>query len=238
MQQRHGISSARPSTSSSAKRSAGWTWSRQQLDRALRREPTGRRARRDGRRRRRPDRRPLPRGSSGDPVAARQSGAGRPATCGSSPRCCTSSAASSGWATSASTSPSWCRCPATSRPRTRRSSTRSSGWASSPIPGLPGQGGVRRATWSWLRTWRSPGRRDQPPQPGHLPARGGDRRRPRPARVGDVHDPRRACLERIGDNTVDIAEQTVFVVTGLFREFTGASNPHQDTPGHLPGDRR
>ena len=31
------------------------------------------------------------------------------------------------------------------------------------------------------------------------------------------------CLERIGDNTVDIAEQTVFVVTGLFREFTDAS---------------
>jgi phosphate transport system protein len=30
------------------------------------------------------------------------------------------------------------------------------------------------------------------------------------------------CLERVGDNTVDIAEQTVFVVTGLFREFTGA----------------
>ena len=30
------------------------------------------------------------------------------------------------------------------------------------------------------------------------------------------------CLERIGDNTVDIAEQTVFVVTGLFREFTNA----------------
>jgi phosphate transport system protein len=33
------------------------------------------------------------------------------------------------------------------------------------------------------------------------------------------------CLERIGDNTVDIAEQTVFVVTGLFREFTDASQP-------------
>jgi phosphate transport system protein len=31
------------------------------------------------------------------------------------------------------------------------------------------------------------------------------------------------CLERIGDNTVDIAEQIVFVVTGLFREFTDAS---------------
>ena len=29
------------------------------------------------------------------------------------------------------------------------------------------------------------------------------------------------CLERIGDNTVEIAEQTVFVVTGLFREFNG-----------------
>jgi len=29
------------------------------------------------------------------------------------------------------------------------------------------------------------------------------------------------CLERIGDNTVEIAEQTVFVVTGLFREFSG-----------------
>jgi phosphate transport system protein len=33
------------------------------------------------------------------------------------------------------------------------------------------------------------------------------------------------CLERIGDNTVDIAEQTVFVVTGLFREMADASAP-------------
>ncbi len=31
------------------------------------------------------------------------------------------------------------------------------------------------------------------------------------------------CLERIGDNTVDIAEQVVFVVTGLFREMDGAA---------------
>src|SRR5437764_1427441 len=31
------------------------------------------------------------------------------------------------------------------------------------------------------------------------------------------------CLERIGDNTVDIAEQVVFVVTGLFRELSDAS---------------
>jgi phosphate transport system protein len=28
------------------------------------------------------------------------------------------------------------------------------------------------------------------------------------------------CFERIGDNAVDIGEQTAFVVTGLFREFS------------------
>jgi phosphate transport system protein len=33
------------------------------------------------------------------------------------------------------------------------------------------------------------------------------------------------CLERIGDNTVDIAEQIVFVVTGLFQELADASAP-------------
>ena len=31
------------------------------------------------------------------------------------------------------------------------------------------------------------------------------------------------CLERVGDNTVDIAEQVVFVVTGLFREVSDGS---------------
>jgi phosphate transport system protein len=31
------------------------------------------------------------------------------------------------------------------------------------------------------------------------------------------------CLERIGDNAVDIGEQAAFVVTGLFREFSDAS---------------
>jgi phosphate uptake regulator len=35
----------------------------------------------------------------------------------------------------------------------------------------------------------------------------------------------RRAIERIADNTVDIAEQTAFVVTGLFREFTDASQP-------------
>ena len=38
------------------------------------------------------------------------------------------------------------------------------------------------------------------------------------------------CMERIGDNAVDIGEQTAFVVTGLFREFTDASHPEL-TPG-------
>jgi phosphate transport system protein len=33
------------------------------------------------------------------------------------------------------------------------------------------------------------------------------------------------CLERVGDNTVDIAEQVVFVVTGLFREMADGTAP-------------
>ena len=37
------------------------------------------------------------------------------------------------------------------------------------------------------------------------------------------------CLERIGDNTVDIAEQVVFVVTGLFQELADASHPTEPT---------
>jgi len=43
------------------------------------------------------------------------------------------------------------------------------------------------------------------------------------------------CLERIGDNAVDICEQVAFVVTGQFREFSDASHPNvgrgsADTP--------
>jgi phosphate transport system protein len=34
------------------------------------------------------------------------------------------------------------------------------------------------------------------------------------------------AIERIGDNAVDIGEQTAFVVTGLFREFSDSSHPH------------
>ena len=40
------------------------------------------------------------------------------------------------------------------------------------------------------------------------------------------------CIERIGDNAVDIGEQTAFVVTGLFREFEDASHP--ELAGHPP----
>ena len=38
------------------------------------------------------------------------------------------------------------------------------------------------------------------------------------------------ALERIGDNAVDIGEQTAFIVTGLFEEFEDASHP-QPTAG-------
>ena len=37
-------------------------------------------------------------------------------------------------------------------------------------------------------------------------------------------------IERIGDHAVDIGEQTAFVVTGLFREFTDASHPELAPP--------
>ena len=37
------------------------------------------------------------------------------------------------------------------------------------------------------------------------------------------------CLERIGDHAVDVGEQTAFLVTGEFREFTDASHPDVGT---------
>ena len=40
------------------------------------------------------------------------------------------------------------------------------------------------------------------------------------------------ALERVGDNAVDIAEQTVFVVSGLFRELADA--PQADPEGPEP----
>ena len=39
------------------------------------------------------------------------------------------------------------------------------------------------------------------------------------------------ALERIGDNTVDVAEQVVFVVTGLFRELADGPDPAPGPPG-------
>jgi phosphate transport system protein len=43
------------------------------------------------------------------------------------------------------------------------------------------------------------------------------------------------CLERIGDHAVDIGEQTAYLVTGEFREFTDASHtgPPHTTPREL-----
>ncbi len=38
------------------------------------------------------------------------------------------------------------------------------------------------------------------------------------------------CLERVGDNAVDIGEQIAFVVTGVFREFADASAADRDAP--------
>ena len=38
------------------------------------------------------------------------------------------------------------------------------------------------------------------------------------------------ALERMGDNAVDIGEQTAFVVTGLFQEFEDASHPEASVP--------
>ncbi len=38
------------------------------------------------------------------------------------------------------------------------------------------------------------------------------------------------CIERIGDNAVDIGEQTAFIVPGLFREFEDASHPELSPP--------
>jgi phosphate transport system protein len=40
------------------------------------------------------------------------------------------------------------------------------------------------------------------------------------------------CLERIGDHAVDIGEQTAYLVSGEFREFTDASHG----PGATPRD--
>ena len=40
-------------------------------------------------------------------------------------------------------------------------------------------------------------------------------------------------LERFGDHAVDIGEQTYFLITGVFREFTDASHPERD--GHPTG---
>jgi phosphate transport system protein len=42
------------------------------------------------------------------------------------------------------------------------------------------------------------------------------------------------CLERIGDHAVDIGEQTAYLVTGEFREFTDASHKEEASGGARP----
>ena len=63
--------------------------------------------------------------------------------------------------------------------------------------------------------------------------------------AGDDHDVREwamhmmliaRAVERIGDNAVDIGEQTAFVVTGLFREFDDASHPLPPGPAAPVGE--
>ena len=44
------------------------------------------------------------------------------------------------------------------------------------------------------------------------------------------------CLERIGDHAVDIGEQTAYLVTGEFREFTDASHPDSSSNGRPIGE--
>jgi phosphate transport system protein len=57
--------------------------------------------------------------------------------------------------------------------------------------------------------------------------------------AGDDHDTREwamhmilvaRALERVGDNAVDIGEQVMFVVTGLFSEFSDSSHPLGEPP--------
>jgi len=43
------------------------------------------------------------------------------------------------------------------------------------------------------------------------------------------------CLERIGDHAVDIGEQTAYLVTAEFREFTDASHPSEERLGDTHG---
>ena len=79
----------------------------------------------------------------------------------------------------------------------------------------------------------APGRRDRPAQPRRASALA--------LELGDDADRREwamhmmlvgRCIERIGDNAVDIGEQTAFVVTGLFREFEDASHPELARAAH------
>ena len=104
------------------------------------------------------------------------------------------------------------------------------GRAGAPAGG-PVRAGLRSAaTWTWRRTWcarttRSTGSTATCSATRSSSATTPDRREwaMHMMLVG-------RCIERIGDNAVDIGEQTAFVVTGLFREFEDASHPRARHP--------
>ena len=106
---------------------------------------------------------------------------------------------------------------------------RSSDGRARPLPGRPVQAGLRT---QGRRTRPGPG---PPGRPGRPPEQGGLH----PARSSFGDDPDRRewamymmlvgrALERIGDNAVDIGEQTAFVVTGPLPGVRGRLAPRAD----------
>ena len=101
----------------------------------------------------------------------------------------------------------------------------------------PVQAGVRAPRRGARPGPGAPGRRDRPAEPRRVP-----RSRSRSATTPITREWAMhmmlvgRCIERIGDNAVDIGEQTAFVVTGLFREFEDASHP--ELAPHPPLDLR
>ena len=149
-------------------------------------------------------------------------------TCGWSPRCCTRACTWSGSATRRSTSrSSTCAAGATARQR-RPCASRSARWATIVrAHGAHRHGRVRAAATSTL-CLHAPddGRPGGPAQPRHAP---GGRSKladdPRALDWGLHMNIAARALERVGDNAVDIGEQVEFLLTGEFREFTDASHP-------------
>ena len=214
---------------SRSRRSARSTWSSATLDRTLEAlAAPGHRARLDRHRRRRPHRRPLPRGPPGHPLPARHSRRRWPPTCAlvaallhvikhverMGDQC----------VNIAKLLPHRRPRAAGRRARCSPPSMRMGELARSEV--APGQAGLRAPRRRPRRGPRAPGRGDQQAQPRRLPHGGrrsatdADRREWAMTMMLVAR-----ALERIGDNAVDIGEQVAFVRTGLFREFSDASHP-------------